>query len=216
MARLTACFVLSGILLLATGICSGNGQIVEEPFPTNPVTGCLQFRPDGHLPLTWPVPWVFEFLAKLPPLRIISKGDPSLSIAADDNGNVFLAKTNCSDLRQLWVQHFPYPGENRFALVNLAKEYEMRAPMILEDGPYPMKLGKYAPLDVPAYALWTQDTPLFCDGFYKIRSCYKDERLVLDGLHGNVHEGTVVGAYPADHSADNVLWKMEGFLSNHP
>jgi hypothetical protein len=77
-----------------------------------------------------------------------------------------------------------------------------------------MKLARYGRWNVPAYALWTQDTPLFCDGFYKIRSCYKDGRLVLDGLRGNVHDGTVVGAYPAHHSADNVLWKMEGFLSN--
>ena len=60
--------------------------------------------------------------------------------------------------------------------------------------------------------LWTQETPL-ADGFYKIRS-YKVPRLLLDGLYGNVREGTVVGAYPAGHDDDNILWKIEGFLSN--
>jgi hypothetical protein len=42
-----------------------------------------------------------DFLVRLPPLRIISRGNTSLSIAADDNGNVVLAKTNCRDLRQV-------------------------------------------------------------------------------------------------------------------
>lgn len=100
MARLTACFALSAVLVLATGICSGNGQpLLEEPFPTDPVTGCLQFRPGGYLPLDFPI--VLDFLVRLPPLRIISRGNTSLSIAADDNGNVVLTKTNCRDLRQV-------------------------------------------------------------------------------------------------------------------
>lgn len=99
MARLTACFALSGILVLSTGICFGNGQFLP-PIPTDPVTGCLQF-PGGQL---FPYPLtdvLYQFLAHLPPMRIISKGDTSLSIAVDDNGNVVIAKTNCRDARQV-------------------------------------------------------------------------------------------------------------------
>ncbi|KAG0529149.1 hypothetical protein BDA96_05G073400 [Sorghum bicolor] len=219
MARLTACFALSAVLVLATGISSGNGQLLDL-IPTDATTGCLQF-PSGQLfPSPDLLPLAYKFLGSLPPMRIISRGNTSLSVAADDNGNVVLAKTNCWDARQLWVQHYPILfDKTRFSLVNLGNKGPLLAMPIPEDSSlYPVKLApySYSPwlffMPVPTSMLWTQETPL-ADGFYKIRS-YKVPRLLLDGLYGNVHEGTVVGAYPAGHDDDNILWKIEGFLSN--
>ncbi|XP_066338947.1 ricin B-like lectin R40C1 [Miscanthus floridulus] len=213
MARLSvsACFALSAVLVVATGIRPGNGQL-PVPIPTDP--GCLQF-PGGQFPS--PLLELYNFLSTLLPMRIISKGNTSLSITADDKGKVFLAPTNCRDAGQLWVQHSsPTVGNNsRFSLVNvnLGTKDPLRAMQISDDGSYPVKLAPYSPLSVPSSMLWTQDAQVFGDGFHKIRSCKKSD-LVLDGLNGNVHNGTVVGAYPASHDGDHVLWKTPGFLFN--
>lgn len=79
MARLPAAFALAAVLVVAAGIGPGNAQGLQP-------NGCLPF------PIT---------LFPYPPVRIISKGDPTLSIAADGNGGVVLVKTNCQDLRQV-------------------------------------------------------------------------------------------------------------------
>ncbi|KAG2633369.1 hypothetical protein PVAP13_2NG198600 [Panicum virgatum] len=191
------------------------GGFNDEKHPTDPpVTRCLQF-PGGQFPST--LLELYKFLDTLLPTRIISKGNTSLSITAGDEGEVFLAPSYCRDTRQLWVQRPPpiVGIKSQFSLVNVnygSKDDPLRAMQISDDGSYPVKLAPYNPLSLPSSMLWTQDTKLFGDGFYKIRS-YKDTRLVLDGLNENVHNGTVVGAYPAPHDRDHILWKTRGFLS---
>jgi hypothetical protein len=119
MARLTACFALSAVLVLATGISSGNGQLLDL-IPTDATTGCLQF-PSGQLfPSPDLLPLAYKFLGSLPPMRIISRGNTSLSVAADDNGNVVLAKTNCWDARQVHKAHVVHPSTNLYTYLAIS------------------------------------------------------------------------------------------------
>ncbi|KAL6641055.1 hypothetical protein ACP70R_019236 [Stipagrostis hirtigluma subsp. patula] len=228
MARLTTGFAWAVMLaVLAVGVSPGNGEL-WFPLPLDPNTKCLppitQF-PWNHLPV------LYSVLSSLPPMRIISKGDPSLSVAVDESTNkTVLVKTNCTDPKQLWVQHYSvmnlraadggqYCG-TVFALVNLANVFKTKPStplaMVFSDdtgASYDVKMETYDPSCVPVSMLWTLADPQPSDyGFYKIKSL-RNGTWVLDGLWGRIHEGTVVGVYPANHDDDNIKWMIKGFLS---
>nr|TKW27932.1 hypothetical protein SEVIR_3G290175v2 [Setaria viridis] len=55
--------------------------------------------------------------------------------------------------------------------------------------------------------LWVPDTP-DADGFYQIKVSADESKQALNGLGGNVHDGTVVGIYPGNPVSANTLWNL--------
>lgn len=56
--------------------------------------------------------------------------------------------------------------------------------------------------------LWSQGGQLDDDGFTEIR-WFKDISNTLNGLEGNVKDGTLVGLFPSSPEASNAIWRIE-------
>lgn len=77
-----------------------------------------------------------------------------------------------------------------------------------------MQLAPYYVGPVHVSMLWTDEGKDQGDGYRRIRAL-RDITMTLDGLFGNVKEGTVVGIY---HSSEpvgvNGIWKMKKVEQN--
>lgn len=91
----------------------------------------------------------------------------------------------------------------KFWLVNFATKQAIVTPTA--DGSREVKMAPFNPRDKAQ--LWVPDTP-DADGFYQIKVSADESKQALNGLGGNVHDGTVVGIYPGNPVSANTLWNL--------
>ncbi|CAL4899418.1 unnamed protein product [Urochloa decumbens] len=148
---------------------------------------------------------------------IFCKGDTNLNVAIRDN-KIVLVRADPNDETQQWIKDYG-AGRNvlsddedqmAFVLVNKATENVMvnkDAPRA--DGNIEVQLGIYGLGPVRVSMFWTEEIKDHGDGYRRIRAL-RDISMTLDGLFGNVKEGTVVGIYRSNEPVGvNGLWKMK-------
>ncbi|TVU24929.1 hypothetical protein EJB05_27396, partial [Eragrostis curvula] len=153
------------------------------------------------------------------PVRIYCKQNTTLNAAIRDN-TVVLTKANSSDPTQMWFQlysssSFVQPiGLRPFSLVNAATSQVVVIPpfsgefpsCLAEPNNNQLQLTENFDLNKAREELWTRGAPR-ADGFYQV-IVTKDPSMTLNGLLGNVRDGTVIGIYPSTTQAENTLWKL--------
>ncbi|KAL6841122.1 hypothetical protein ACP4OV_029091 [Aristida adscensionis] len=230
MARLPSAIVWAALLaVLGVGVSPGHGDLLGFPsvssfpyaLPLNPDTNCLASISNFPWNL---LPGLYaQKFANLPPFRIVSQANDTVSVAVDESDNVVLAKTNCADPSQLWFQLYTeivaadgYGGQcNRaFVLVNLGNLFRKRDRLLalafVEGAPnYKATMAPYDPACLSVSMLWTKDDSR-AGYFSKIRALINGN-FVLDALYGNVREGTSVGVFRATHDDPNIFWAIKNF-----
>ncbi|CAL4906732.1 unnamed protein product [Urochloa decumbens] len=148
---------------------------------------------------------------------IFCKGDTNLNVAIRDN-KVILVRADPNDETQQWLKHDGTAGrvlsddedQMAFVLQNKATGHVMvnkDAPRA--DGNIEVQLGIYGLGPVRVSMFWTEEIKDHGDGYRRIRAL-RDISMTLDGLFGNVKEGTVVGIYRSNEPVGvNGLWKMK-------
>lgn len=155
-----------------------------------------------------------------PPVRIYCRQDAALNVAVR-GGNVVLANADCSDMSQKWLPVYIdtslFNGQielKPFFLMNAQTFQVITIPSWSGNG---QKVGLSSPptnpLEVPTWLqaaskeLWTPERPTRDDGFYQL-FVTKNTAFTLNGLWGNVHDGTEVGIHFASANSDNAIWKL--------
>ncbi|CAL4892268.1 unnamed protein product [Urochloa decumbens] len=126
---------------------------------------------------------------------IFCKGDTNLNVAIQDN-KILLVRADPNDEMQA----------TRHVMVN------KDAPRA--DGNIEVQLGVYGLGPVRVSMFWTEEIKDHGDSYRRIRAL-RDITMTLDGLFGNVMEGTVVGIYRSNEPVGvNGLWKMKKVENN--
>ncbi|CAL4899419.1 unnamed protein product [Urochloa decumbens] len=144
---------------------------------------------------------------------IFCKGDTNLNVAIRDN-KIVLVRADPNDETQDYGAGRNVLSDDEdqmaFVLVNKATENVMvnkDAPRA--DGNIEVQLGIYGLGPVRVSMFWTEEIKDHGDGYRRIRAL-RDISMTLDGLFGNVKEGTVVGIYRSNEPVGvNGLWKMK-------
>ncbi|KAK3136554.1 hypothetical protein QOZ80_5BG0438350 [Eleusine coracana subsp. coracana] len=148
-------------------------------------------------------------------VQIFCKGNDKLNVAIRD-GKLVLAPANDDDKTQLWYKDYRFTGN--------VTDDEARRPFTLSN----VKTGQvnvnkhiqrpdlnYVSLQLAPYhggeimnvsMLWTEGQDLG-DEFCEVRTV-RDIKWTLNGIFGNVKDGTEVGIYPSTPQAINSIWKM--------
>ncbi|CAN6275997.1 unnamed protein product [Urochloa humidicola] len=150
------------------------------------------------------------------PLRIFCREDINLNVAVRGT-TVVLARANPDDVLQHWVQDFSASGtvtddegQRAFALVNKATGQALVNKKIISpsDKQVHVQLGPYlSEVRVDLSMLWTLGAKDLGGGFREVR-VLRDTTQTLNGLWGNVKDGTVVGVHPSRQDAPNAVWKL--------
>ncbi|CAN6242424.1 unnamed protein product [Urochloa humidicola] len=153
--------------------------------------------------------------AALIPMRIFCKGNTALNMAVRGD-DVILVNANSNDKSQHWFQDYNAVGKvtddtgrRAFALVNRATGHAM----VNVDNNAVKLLPYRGHVAVPISMLWSQGVQLE-GGFTEVRTL-RNIYLTLDGIYGNVKQGTVIGIYDASPDAVNGVWKIEPILTNN-
>ncbi|XP_037469669.1 uncharacterized protein LOC119341924 [Triticum dicoccoides] len=128
-----------------------------------------------------------------------------------------------SDLRQKWfIVTSPHPSAPfelppPFVLQN-AQTFQV---IIIPSGSgQKVRLSSEPPINPLDWLSWSRAaleqrwTPEKCtraDHFYQLSVTKSDPALTLNGLLGNVHDGTEVGIYHASPDSGNAIWQMTSY-----
>ncbi|CAL5026939.1 unnamed protein product [Urochloa decumbens] len=141
------------------------------------------------------------------PLRIFCREDINLNVAVRGT-TVVLARANPDDVLQQWVQDFSASGtvtddegQRAFALVNKATGQALVNKNLISPS------DKQVHVRVDLSMLWTLGAKDLGGGFREVR-VLRDTTQTLNGLWGNVKDGTVVGVHPSRPDAPNAVWKL--------
>ncbi|CAL4923012.1 unnamed protein product [Urochloa decumbens] len=141
------------------------------------------------------------YSAQLPdPVRIYVKQNTKLN-AAVRGSRVVLANIDCSDESQLWYPMLSDFKGQGFMLVNKYTGQALQSAASMES---PMALATPNWKDLSQR--FSQGAPRD-DGFYQILA-FDNPFAALNGLKGNVRDGTVIGMYRSDSVYDNSLWNL--------
>ncbi|XP_044961891.1 ricin B-like lectin R40C1 [Hordeum vulgare subsp. vulgare] len=146
-------------------------------------------------------------MEKEQPLRIFCRN--STLNAAVRGHKVKLVLANPSDKSQHWIRDYSAVGHltddngsRAFALVNITTGQAM----VNVAGAGEVRLAPYSShVAVELSKLWTMGEK-GRDGFAEVK-VLQDVDYTLNGINGNVKEGTVVGTYTSEQT-DNALWKI--------
>ncbi|CAL5093628.1 unnamed protein product [Urochloa decumbens] len=149
---------------------------------------------------------------------IFCKGDTNLNVTIRDN-RIVLVRADPNVEMQQWIKDYGV-GRNvlsddedqmAFVLVNKATGHVM----VNKDAHVrTVQLGVYGLGPVRVSMFWTEEIKDHGDSYRRIRAL-RDITMTLDGLFGNVMEGTVVGIYRSNEPVGvNGLWKMKKVENN--
>ncbi|PAN38647.1 hypothetical protein PAHAL_7G186800 [Panicum hallii] len=149
-------------------------------------------------------------------IRIFCREDINLSVAVRGS-TVVLARTNPADESQHWVQEFSGSGmvtddegQRAFALVNKATGLALVNKNLItpSDNVVHVQLAPYfGDVRVDLSMLWTLGAADLGGGFREVR-VLRDTTQTLNGLGGNVRDGTVVGIFPSHQQSPNAVWNL--------
>ncbi|CAN6228496.1 unnamed protein product [Urochloa humidicola] len=146
------------------------------------------------------------------PLRIFCREDINLNVAVRGT-TVVLARADPDDVLQDFSASgivTDDEGQRAFTLVNKATGQALVNKNIISpsDKQVHVQLAPYlSDVRVDLSMLWTLGGKDLGGGFREVR-VLRDTTQTLNGLWGNVKDGTVVGVHPSRPDAPNAVWKL--------